>query len=193
LINNNEAHKKTELELDKKNEEIIIYFSKLQQILKNYQQFNVTGNYVNEYLVDSLKAFLNDEGLSIIHALDHLRAIIISGKLDLDPQLIKSSLILLEKEKVNNLRQLQLHIINLNKKLNESNQEHENKDFLEKLEDANYRLQHFRDQEKQLNNQINNLEEDFNETIEIRSREKKMFQNIVKIGLNKEILIKLPS
>ena len=98
-----------------------------------------------------------------------------------------------QKEKVNNLRQLQLHIINLNKKLNESNHEHENKDFLEKLEDANYRLQHFRDQEKQLNNQINNLEEDFNETIEIRSREKKMFQNIVKIGLNKEILIKLPS
>jgi hypothetical protein len=179
----------SEKELDEKNDEVIIYFSKLQPILQNYQQFDKDNVCVEGYLTDSLNSFLKDEGLSIIHVLNHLRAIINTHKLDLSQELIHLSLTLLERNKVDRLRQLQLQIINLNKKLTDFNLENENKVFFDKLDDAYYRLQHFQEQEEQLNNQITDLEDNLGETSELRLREKNLFQNLVRIGLNKELVI----
>ncbi len=191
LISSNENHKNYLDELEKKKEEVIVYFSKLKPVLQKYQQFDTNNSVVSNYLNDSLSSFLNDESLFIIHVLNHLRAMLLSNKIELDSEIINLVNPFLEKNKVENLRQLQLQIINLDSKAEELEKSQENKEFLDKFEDAKYRLQHFKEQEEKLNEQIFLLEENLSETVDLRGREIKMLQDLARIGLNKDLVINL--
>ena len=63
------------------------------------------------------------------------------------------------------------------------------KELLLKLEDLEYRLDHFRKQSRRLKEEIERVQEDVNEVTRLRQRETEFFRNLVKVSLGEEINI----
>ncbi len=65
------------------------------------------------------------------------------------------------------------------------------KELLLKLEDLEYRLNHFRTQAQRLKEEIARVQDDLNDTMQLRQRETNFFQNLVKVSMGEEIVIKV--
>lgn len=65
------------------------------------------------------------------------------------------------------------------------------KELLLKLEDIEYRMDHFRKQSQRLKEEIDLVQDGMNEAIHLRQREMEFFQNLVKISIGQEIEIKV--
>ena len=66
-----------------------------------------------------------------------------------------------------------------------------NKDFLIKIDEMHYRLDHFRQQAEKLQQELTQLDDDFREKEFSLERELELFRNLVRLGLLKEIEIKV--
>lgn len=64
------------------------------------------------------------------------------------------------------------------------------KELLLKLEDIEYRMDHFRKQSQRLKEEIDRVQDDMNESSQLRQREMEFFQNLVKISMGEEIQIR---
>src|SRR3989338_2657192 len=65
------------------------------------------------------------------------------------------------------------------------------KELLLKLEDIEYRMDHFKKQSQRLKEEIDRVQDDVNEVTQLRQRETEFFQNLVKISMGEEIVIKV--
>ncbi len=65
------------------------------------------------------------------------------------------------------------------------------KELLLKLEDIEYRLDHFKKQSQRLKEEIERVQEEMNGTILVRQRETEFFMNLVKVSMGKEVAVKV--
>ena len=65
-----------------------------------------------------------------------------------------------------------------------------NRNFVLKLDDAEYRLDHFRKQEEKITEEISLLDEEQQENTILRNRQTELLTNMVKISLGKEVSVK---
>jgi hypothetical protein len=186
-----EKEKRVKNRVQEQHEILTSIFSKLNLALKQYQNNQPSNKVVNSYLNDPIKAFEEDEGLSIIHVLQHLKALLQSGKIFLEPDQINSSLEILKKYDTHFFEQLQSKSLNIQKeRISSSSLQIEDKGFFEKLEEADYRHDHFSKQVNKLRQECLRLDNEFHRAEEISQRDKELFQKMVKVGLGRELVIK---
>ncbi len=175
-------------QIDDNKDKIFSFFSKLKPLLLEYKEFGFKRSLIDSYIENSVEAFFNDDSLLIRHALEHMKAILSSGKFTLSFKDANSILDTLENGE-DNLEEIQKKNLKLSKELERFDELLQNKNLSLKVEDTNYRLEHFSEQIEKLGETILSLEEKTAELKERRDQEIELFQNLVRIGLGKNISV----
>lgn len=178
--------KKQEEQRRRNSQEILDFFSTIKPVLEKYRGLAEDKELIESYVADPLEAFVNDDNLSILHVLDHLKAVLSSGKMEISLQQLSVIIPLIEKSCNGMLERLHLERFSLQKKPRSPLLD---KDLVLRIEETDYRLQHFRSQAETIREQITMFEEAIDEESLKRELEKELFQDIVKIGLNRKVLV----
>jgi chromosome segregation ATPase len=126
----------------------------------------------------------------VVHLLEHLRAVILQGKIVLDEDELLCAQSTLDLATASYLNNLQQQCFSLKLQL-ESFEDHSNVDktYSLKVQDAHYRYSHFIQQVERLSEEITQLEEEFKEKKEQIRREQQLIENLVWIGLQRVIKV----
>lgn len=178
--------KKQEEQRRRNSQEILDFFSTIKPVLEKYRGLAEDKEFIESYVTDPLEAFINDDNLSILHILDHLKAVLSGGKMEISLQQLSVIIPLIEKSCNGMLERLHRERFSLQKKPRSPLLD---KDLVLRIEETDYRLQHFRSQTETIREQITMLEEAIDEESLKRELEKELFQDIVKIGLNRKVLV----
>lgn len=170
------------------NAQIFAFFSQLKPLFLEYRQFGFKGELIGLYLEDPIEAFLKDEGLSISHALQQMKSILSNGRFNFDFKEANTIIETLEHGE-SKLEGLQRKSKDLCRELERLEKPLKQNDFILKAEDTAYRLQHFSEQLGKLKERISFLDEKAAEITDKRNREIELFQNLVKIGFERNISI----
>lgn len=164
--------------------EITEFFSELKPVLEEYRQLTSEKDQIDAYLMDPLDAFTKDENMLIIHLLKHLKAVLTAGKIEIPlsqltvltpliDQGISGYLENLRRQRSVSKERLQYPILD--------------KDLLLKIEEGEYRLNHFTQQAERLREQVVEMENEIKLEEKRKEQEQVLFQDMVKIGLNKSV------
>ncbi|MEK6969433.1 MAG: hypothetical protein AABW48_03320 [Nanoarchaeota archaeon] len=191
---------------------IFIFFSKIRPLLIRYKDFekelisaginpgsNLPGSNLNNsfnngqlidtYLKDSVAAFINDQNLSIKPILKQLKAVLNEERFSLSSKETNFLLEFLDKVEGTYLNQLQQNQSRLTEELHSLGWIPANNDFISKVEDLEYRLEHFSRQIEALSGEILLLEDKKIKLIEQLAGEQNLFQNMVDAELHKKVII----
>ena len=166
------------------------FFSEIKPLLQRYGEINA-NDLLNSYLENPLDAFLHDEGLAFKHSLQHLRAVLNSGKFSWSVEENISSLEKLDLLDAEKLESLQIKLISLKRELDVLEEPQIDEDKKIEIDDTEYRLQHFNEQIEKLEEEIYSLEEKIEVIKEEWDREVQLFQNLVNIGFGISLEIKV--
>ncbi|MDP3989945.1 MAG: hypothetical protein Q8Q01_01945 [archaeon] len=178
--------KKQEEHRRKNSQEILDFFSTIKPVLEKYRGLTEDKELIGSYINDPLQAFIDDDNLSILHVLDHLKAILSSGKMEMPLQHLSVIIPLIENACNGVLEKLHRERFSLKKKPRSPLLD---KDLVLRIEEAEYRLQHFRSQTETVSEQIATIEEAIGEESLRRNQERELFQDMVRIGLNRNVSI----
>lgn len=177
-------------ELNEYLDEVRLLFLNLNFVLVRYKKMGSNMDLLNGYIDDPALAFVHDEGLAVVHLLEHLRAVIQQEKIFIDEEELPIVQSTLDRATSQYLSNLQQQCFSLKQQL-ESFDANSNVDktYSLKVQDGQYRYGHFVQQVQRLSEEITQLEEEFKERKEQIRREQLLFENLVRIGLQKEIKI----
>jgi len=178
--------KRQEEQRRRNSQEILDFFSTIKPVLEKYKGLAEDKELVESYINDPLLAFINDDNLSILHILDHLKAVLSSGRIEMPLQQLSVIIPLVEDSCTGMLERLHRERFSLKKKPRSPLLD---KDLVLRIEEAEYRLQHFESQVETVSEQIATIEEVIEEESLKREQEKNLFQDMVRIGLNRKVLI----
>ena len=170
---------------------IVAFFSKLKPLLQKYKELQPSA-LADSYIEDALSAFLIDDGLSVLHVLDHLKAALQQERLRLGVEEINLYYDLIAKARNGYLEELHHNNMHLHKELEGTAVPLRNRDFVMKIEEARYRVEHFTKKLNELQDRLFELEEELEQADESISQEQKLFQDMARIGLRKELDILFP-
>lgn len=187
------TQKRKELQQEIKEHEqgIKNFFTPLKSLLELHKQIEPENKMIHEYILHPIKAFHQDEGLSILHILNHLEAALLNGKLNikLDEMAIADNSFTLLKEGY--LQKVQQEKLRLQKQLDTLKTQPLDKEFTLKLEETKYRLDHFSKQVHMLQSQLATLEEKGKELQAKNQHSQQHFKNIVRVSFQKDIKLNL--
>lgn len=168
--------------------EIIEFFSELKPVLEEYRQFTPEKTQVDTYLSDPLDAFTKDENLFIIHLLKHLKAVLTTGKIEIPLSQLTVLTSLIDRGISGYLENLYRQRF-ISKETPQSSLL--DKDLLLRMEEAEYRLNHFAQQVEILRKQAIEIEMQVKNEEKIKEQEQILFQDMVKVGLNKSVKLSI--
>lgn len=146
-------------EMDALRQRVALFFSPLKPIFESYLKVVPDNSLVYDYIRNYPAAFCEDEDLAVMSIIRKLWIAVDENKLELDD---KDRAVLAERAEQTNsgeLRELHKQYYYLKRKLEEM--EHSgDRALIMKLDDLNYRLEHFRGEEKRLRFVIKQLEEE---------------------------------
>jgi len=178
-------------EVDETEASVLHFFSEIKPLLQKYGNILNANGLLSSYIDDPLQAFRDDEGLVIKHSLQHLRAVLNSGKFSWS---VEENISLLEKLDImeeKELEQMQMRLLTMKRQLEYALEPSVDKDRLLEIDDAEYRLQHFIEQIDKLEDEISLLEEKIDNLKDEWSKELQLFQNLVNIGFGIELEVKI--
>ena len=164
--------------------EIIEFFSELKPVLEEYRQFTSENTQVDAYLSDPLDAFTKDENLFIIHLLKHLKAVLTTGKIEIPLNQLTVLTPLIDRGISGYLENLYRQRFISKEKPQSSFLD---KDLLLRMEEAEYRLNHFSQQVEILRKQVIEIEMQVKNEEKIKEQEQILFRDMVKVNLNKSV------
>ncbi|MFH1275699.1 MAG: hypothetical protein ABIH82_01160 [Candidatus Woesearchaeota archaeon] len=170
--------------------EIIGFFSKLKPLLLKYKENN-QSNLVESYLEDPSLAFSFDENLNILHILEHLQASLQQNKIVVETEKLNNFLQMLKKARSGFLEDLHNKQLSFHQDLDGPLVPLKNRDFVMKLEESRYRVEHFSKQLDELEERKAAVEEELEELDNRKNRELTLFQDMVRIGLGKEVTVRV--
>lgn len=173
-------------QLEDEEQKVVTFFSKLRPLLQLYQGEH--QQLISSYLENSLKAFREDEGLSVMHVLQHFKALLQAEKLPLDSEQATVYFFLIDKAQKGHLQQIYQRQISLQRELD--NLKIPPSDFAAKVEESEYRLDHFSKQVNKLLEQKNAFNEEIARNQELRLKEKDLFEHLAKMRFEKDIEVK---
>lgn len=148
-----------------------------------------SSHLIDAYLNDSVAAFINDHDLTIKPILKQLKAVLNEERFSLSSKETNFLLEFLDKVERNYLNQLQQNQSRLTEELHSLGWIPANNDFLSKVEDLEYRLEHFSRQIEALAGEILLLEDKKLKIIEQLAGEQNLFQNTVDAELHKKVIV----
>lgn len=170
---------------------IFYFFLEIKPLLQKYKDIIGANGLLSSYIDNPIDAFLNDEGLVLKHSLQHLRAVLNSGKFSWSVEENVSSLKKLDLISENKLEQMQVKLLGLKRHLESVEESSVDKDMVVEIGDAEYRWQHFIEQINKLEDDISSLEEKIDTLKEEWSKELQLFQNLVNIGFGIDLNIEV--
>ena len=179
------AVKKEEL-----SDQVIIFFSKVKPALELYANNNPNEKLVEDYLSNPASALFKDEGLAIISILRNIKNQVIEGKLNLITQQNDTLMEFIGLANSGKLEELREEYQYLNNQLTEEFTPSD-KDFMFRLEEAKYRLEHFSKQVGKIQEEVEVVDEEINNLFAVRSRNIELFKNLVRLAFGKEIEIRV--
>ena len=105
---------------------------------------------------------------------------------------VSNTLPLVEKAQEGLVKDWHQRNFSVKKQLESISANMKDKDFLLKVEDANYRLEHFRSQVERLHEEIGDCDEEIQKNENLIGKEKEYVQEIAKVNLGRNIQIVLP-
>jgi hypothetical protein len=180
LIIENNQRKDLSGKLESYKEKISSFFSELNPILFQYSKIQPDNDIVKNYLDNPLPTFINDDGLQILHIINHIKALEKAGKI------IFENNSPLNQE---NLENLHKNYLSARKEADVLYMSKLTDHLLIKMEDAQYRLEHFSQQVNKLKNEVTLVKEKISEHKSTLNQRMIGFQNLVKVTMGKNIKI----
>ena len=190
IIKTEERKKILQKKIEELDDLIFLFFTKIKPALRQFSDLNPGNKLIKDYLNNSTVTFYEDEGLVIFSLLKNLKQAIEEGKVSLLLQQ-KDDILALIVEK-DQLQSLQLKY----KKITEEIKSLHlapiiTKDISLKMDEAKYRLEHFSKQEEKIKTEMLEADDEMKDLQALMNREIDLFQNLVKLALDKDIEIKL--
>lgn len=172
-------------------EEISRYFQLLLAVFQRYLSVEPQQRVVLSYVENPHKALLQDEGLQIVHVLRHCKALLQTDLFSLQGDKLQEVISVVDNGCNGYLHTLQKEYVASKGELEDARQQSVDTAFVMKLQDAEYRFQHFQMQVERLQARTEELEQELEEHEEHIAREQALFCNLVKIGFNRSVVISL--
>ena len=181
-------------------DEVVRFFSSLTSILDAVKLNLSQPRLADQYVQDPESAFFHDDELRILHLLQEVKTLglekgsgnglgIPTHSITLQQTtLFFEKLALAEQGYLQQLREQQQELQREGASIASSPEE---RGTMVKMEDAQYRLEHFTQQVAQVQQQLKEVEEQSNELQEQYAQEAGLFQHLVKIGLGIEVEVKV--
>ncbi len=176
-------------EQEKCQDEVFLYFGKIKNVLQLYAQQQGGNELVERYVADPLLGFLDDSGLAISHVLDHLKTGLMAGKFSFPAEDVNVFMGYGDKLESAYLQRLQLNLLRVKRELEVVEGSMRNRYFLFKIQDAEYRVEHFVKQIERLQEELSLMQEELQQQQLHFEREKYVFEQTVKVTLGKEMVI----
>ena len=173
---------------------IIFLFGKLGSALQDYSHSPAAvESELKELLLlyaqNPLQALAQDEGLHLLHVLEHLKALMLSGQSTYSLAAANVLVPLIEKAQQGYLQELQRQLVALQQEAKQLPQEFPDKGFMMKIQEIEYRRDHFLRKIELLQEAIDHDGEERDKYHQMRANEGVIFQNIMRVSLNKEVTI----
>jgi len=166
--------------------EISEILNRLQPLLLEYNRMAPHAAIVETYLENPLEAFLADHNLSIIHILQHLDALIKAGRITLQDghqHLFQKALDL------RHLQHLQKEYSGLQHLSEQQPLQRREKDFMMRVQELEYKLEHYRSQRKKLQRAIKEMDDTLEHSKESRRIQKNALEDLLTVSTGKKVSI----
>jgi hypothetical protein len=188
----NKARKREILsKLENNEDELFTYFSKLKPTLRKYSYFDPSNRFLLDYLESPINTFREDKNMVILNILKDFKESLLTNMIKLEPEQQNVITSLLDKAEAGYLQQLRKNNQQIKEELIMLKEVAGNRDFLLKVEDAQYRFNHFYKQVEKLREEALSLESDVKELTSVMDKELELFRNMVKVSLERSIEIKV--
>ena len=175
-------------------DEVVRFFSPLVPVLEAAKLHLSNPRIADNYIQDAENTFFHDEQLVIINLLQEIKNLGLEKPSSPFAVSLQHITVFLEKcvqaeaGHLHKLRQRQQELQQQGVSIAPSPEE---RGTLVKMEDAQYRLEHLSQQVTQIQQQLKEVEEEQNELLEQRTQEIGLFQHLVKMGLGKEVEVRI--
>ena len=176
------------------NEEIIHgFFSKIKPALRKMPFLGGGSNnkLIDDYLMDALKTFHQDNHLEIIKILQQLKKALADEQIKLDADQANQIYEFLEKAEQGYLLELKNKHKELQDELEGLQNFSNNKDFQMKIGEAKYRVEHYHQQVERFQEEFESVQNELKEQMTLLQKEIEHFKSTVKISLDQEIEINI--
>ncbi|MBS3139794.1 hypothetical protein J4479_02215 [Candidatus Woesearchaeota archaeon] len=146
--------------------------------------------FLEKYFSDPLAALLADGDFKILSLFEALREALVSGQISLEAD--EARVVFFRLNKGSLVKEWQTNYIRLKQELRDCSLAFVHQDFLAKVEDLNYRLEHFSEKLDSSREAIYHLESKRSNLKESIIRDKRLIEDLIKIGLRKEMQIVIP-
>ena len=177
-------------EMEELNNQINAWITKIKPALKQFQEVYPGNKLVKDYLERSTDTFYTDEGMAILSLIKSLKQSLDENKILLNAASVESFLSAFHQQE--ELSKLHREYQRLKTEIKKSEiPPTVTRDLSFKLEEAKYRLDHFSKQFDKMEEEVNSVEEELRKTDVSLKGELDLFQNLVKIALGKEMMVKV--
>lgn len=180
-------HKKKRKDLRSKSqhyqEKLLNYFTKINPALEQYSKFG-SQPLLQTYLQSPLKALKQDESLSVLHTIQHLRALISNENVSLPLEKVTA---IIETIDNINLETLARTYFSTERELESARPP----PIPDKLEEVQYRLAHFTSQVDRLSDEVLQLDTELTQQKNSLRQELNHFQRLLGVNLRKQVTISL--
>ena len=183
------------LQINQINTDLFLFFSEFKNILSQYINFNQINEenkeLAKQYLERSTVVFYEDKELNILTLLDKLEDAIKVQTINITPKEAIRLLTLIKKANDGYLKSSQTKHFNLQKEFDKLTDLQQDKVHAQKVEETEYRLNHFLQQVDKIKEGINFVEEEVSALVSLRNKDIDRFKSLVLVTLKKEIEIDL--
>jgi len=175
-------------QLQEHQEQVYAFFSPLLPLFKEYLKAMDNG-LLSAYVHDPLAAFARDEELKIIPVLQEVKEAMEKGYVPIPLAQAQFYFGFIEQAQGGYLKPLQRRQKTLLQESSQVQIPSHNKLIAHKLQEAQYRFDHFAQQAQLGKERLSALDEEIKEAGDQRNREVELFCNMVKVSLGKEIVL----
>jgi len=187
-----ESERKTIVQkLENNQNQILMFFSKIKFVLKLFLELEPWNKLIKSYLEKPVITFYQDSKLTILNVFKRIKDMISIERIKLEPKQKETTLDLFKVGCSGLLEKLHKENKYFKDKLEQLNQVVADKDFLLRIEETQYKLNHFSKQVEKLEQEVNEIKDEVNDHIILRGKEIELFKNLVKVSLGKDIEVRV--
>lgn len=179
--------------LEELEDKIFMYLVRLKKCINDLEDYN--SDYSLLYLIQEVNNFQenidslfdHDNYVSLIRSLEKVEVSLHNKELTEKESCEFSFLTLLQDFRKGDLKLLREEHNIMQEKLRIIPKERLKNDFLAKVEDQEYRLEHYQKQEQELHRELSRNKESLAKAAQMKNRKKFLFENLVKISFGLEV------
>ncbi len=177
--------------LDEAKQKLLIFFSPLVPYLEKFSQSEPDNSLLQDYAQSFVQAFYDDDELMVMSIIRRLWMAVNEGKFIVDEKDIALLRERVEQTNQGILRKLHKDYCELRRKYLQIEQVVPNRSLQMKLDDLNYRLEHYQEELKRLNNIVVEIRKEIEERKALQLKAKERFRQVVGESWGKEVELRI--